>query len=136
MTKRAKTMTENEFMEFLGPGEPIEVLKARQAEDVALAMAEREMPLEDMVRIRIVPGRPPTGSTCPTQGSQDAGGLLGADGSCGQKLWAQSSCGHARSVDKMDNRTSHVSWLKLHFIQRHNRFIQLEQLMATMVSPA
>jgi hypothetical protein len=67
MTKRAKTMTENEFMEFLGPGEPIEVLKARQAEDVALAMAEREMPLEDMVRIRIVPGRPPKGQEAPVR---------------------------------------------------------------------
>jgi hypothetical protein len=67
MTKRIKTMSEKEFMEFLGPGEPLDVLKARHAEDVALAMGEKDKPLEGLVRIRIVPGRPPKGQEAPVR---------------------------------------------------------------------
>jgi hypothetical protein len=67
MTKPIKTMSEKEFMEFLGNGEPADVLKARHAEDVALAMAEKDRPLEGLVRIRIVPGRPPKGQEAPVR---------------------------------------------------------------------
>ena len=67
MSKRAKTMSEKEFMEFLGPGESLEVLQARHAEDVSLAMAEKDRPSGDLVRIRIVPGRPPKGQEAPVR---------------------------------------------------------------------
>ena len=67
MTKRIKSMSEKEFLEFLGPGEPLEVLQARHAEDMALAMAEKDKPLEDPIRIRIVPGRPPKGQEAPVR---------------------------------------------------------------------
>lgn len=67
MTKRIKTMSEEEFMEFLGPGEPLDVLQARHAEDVALAMAERNNSLGNPARIRIVPGRPPKGQEAPVR---------------------------------------------------------------------
>jgi hypothetical protein len=67
VTKSIKTLSEKEFMEFLGPGEPLRVLQARHAEDVALAMAEKDMALEGMVRIRIVPGRPPKGQEAPVR---------------------------------------------------------------------
>jgi hypothetical protein len=67
MTKPIKTMSEKEFMEFLGPGERPEVLRARHAEDVALALAEKDKPLEGLVRIRIVPGRPPKGQEAPVR---------------------------------------------------------------------
>lgn len=69
LTKRIKTLSEQAFLEFLGPGEPLEVLQARHAEDAALAMAEKDQPLEDLVRIRIriVPGRPPKGQEAPVR---------------------------------------------------------------------
>ena len=67
MTKRITRMSEKEFMEFLGPGEPLEVLQARHAEDVTLAMAEQDQPLEARIRIRIVPGRPPKGQEAPVR---------------------------------------------------------------------
>lgn len=68
MTKRkeaTRTMTEAEFLASLGPGEPLKVLQARQAEDVAWAMAHENEPLEGAIRIRIVPGRPPKGEEAP-----------------------------------------------------------------------
>ena len=67
MTKRIKTVTEAEFMALLGPGEPLDVLQARQTEDVAQAMATRDDSLPGMVRIRIVRGRPPKGQEAPVQ---------------------------------------------------------------------
>lgn len=67
MTKPIKTLTESEFMAFLGPGEPLAVLQARHAGDVALAMAHKDEPLDGMIRIRIVPGRPPKGQEAPVQ---------------------------------------------------------------------
>lgn len=67
MTKRIKTLSEKEFMEFLGPGEPLEVLQARHAEDVALVKAEKNKPLGNLVRIRMVPGRPPKGQEAPVR---------------------------------------------------------------------
>ena len=68
MTKRKeaiKTMTEAEFLASLGSGEPLEILQARQAEDVAWAMAHKNESLDGAVRIRIVPGRPPKGEEAP-----------------------------------------------------------------------
>jgi len=67
LTKRIKTMSEEEFLEFLGPGEPLEVLQARHAEDVAWAMAESNKPSETLIRIRLVPGRPPKGQEAPVK---------------------------------------------------------------------
>ena len=67
MSKRIKTMSEDEFMALLGPGEPAEVLRARHAEDVALAEAQKDQPMEGMIRVRIVPGRPPKGQEAPVK---------------------------------------------------------------------
>jgi hypothetical protein len=67
MTKRTQIMTSEEFMNFLGPGEALDVLQARHAADTTLAMAEKDKPLEGMVRIRIVPGRPPKGQEAPVR---------------------------------------------------------------------
>ena len=65
--KRLKTMTETEFLASLGTGESPEVLKARHAEDAALAEAQRNEPFTAALRIRVVPGRPPKGEEAPVQ---------------------------------------------------------------------
>lgn len=67
MTRPARTMSEEAFLQWLGPGEPLDVLQARQAEDVALAMAGKDKPVQGLVRIRIVPGRPPKGQEAPVR---------------------------------------------------------------------
>ena len=66
-TKRLKSMTEAEFLASLGAGESLEVLKARHAEDAALADAHKSEPLTGAMRMRIVPGRPPKGEEAPVQ---------------------------------------------------------------------
>ena len=65
--KRLKTITEAEFLASLGTGEPPETLKARHAEDAALAEAHRDEPLSAALRIRVVPGRHPKGEEAPVQ---------------------------------------------------------------------
>ena len=65
--KRLKKMTEDEFLTFLGPGESVEVLQARHAEDARVAEAQKDTPLAGGVRIRIIPGRPPKGEEAPVQ---------------------------------------------------------------------
>ena len=65
--RQIKKTTETEFMASLGPGEPIETLQARHADDVAWANAHKNQPLEGMTRIRITPGRPPKGEEAPVQ---------------------------------------------------------------------
>lgn len=49
------------------PGEPLEVVQKCHAEDVAVAEAHKDLPLEGPVRIRIRPGRPPKGEEAPVQ---------------------------------------------------------------------
>lgn len=50
------------------PGEPVEVLRARHAEDVAWAEAQKNDPSEGPpIRIRISRGRPPIGEEAPVQ---------------------------------------------------------------------
>lgn len=53
------------FKEF--PGEPLEVLKKRHAEDVKWAEDRMATGPEDGLRIRINPGRPPKGQEAPVQ---------------------------------------------------------------------
>lgn len=69
MTKRkttAKEMTWDEF--FLeNPGEPLNVLKQRHAEDVAWAESNKNQPMQQPIRIRTAPGRPPKGEEAPVQ---------------------------------------------------------------------
>ena len=69
MTKRtgtAKGMTWDQFFRE-NPGEPLDVLQRRHAEDVALAERQLDHPSRDGVRIRIKPGRPPKGEEAPVQ---------------------------------------------------------------------
>ena len=54
-------------MAALGRGEPLEIVQARHAEDVAWANAHKNQLIEGMTRIRIVPGRPPKGEEAPVQ---------------------------------------------------------------------
>ena len=70
MTKKKRAVTremswDEFFKEF--PGDPLEVLQKRHAEDVAWAEAQMEAPTEGGMRIRIKPGRPPKGKEAPVQ---------------------------------------------------------------------
>jgi hypothetical protein len=68
MTKtRTKIMTEEAFLDSLGQGEPLEILQKRHQEDVALAMARKDQPLQGALAIRLHPGRPPKGEEAPVQ---------------------------------------------------------------------
>lgn len=60
-------MTWDEFFKE-NPGESLEVLQARHAEDVAWAMAHKDEPPEgETIRIRSTRGRPPKGQEAPVQ---------------------------------------------------------------------
>jgi len=67
MTKKRDTIRETNWEEFFKeyPGEPLEVLQKRHAEDVTWAEKHKDAPLEGGVRIRIKPGRPPKGKEAP-----------------------------------------------------------------------
>jgi hypothetical protein len=69
MTKRKKVLREMSWDEFFreNPGEPLETLQQRHAEDVAWAEANKDSTFEGAVRIRIKPGRPPKGKEAPVQ---------------------------------------------------------------------
>ncbi|WP_316415783.1 hypothetical protein [Mesoterricola silvestris] len=69
MTKRKSVTQEMTWDEFFkeNPGEPLEVLQKRHAEDVAWAEHHKDLPMEGAVRIRIKPGRPPKGQEAPVQ---------------------------------------------------------------------
>jgi hypothetical protein len=69
MTKKKIITREMNWDEFFKefPGEPLEVLQRRHAEDVAWAEEHKDAPLEGGVRIRIKPGRPPKGKEAPIQ---------------------------------------------------------------------
>jgi len=69
MTKKQVSIREMNWEEFFKefPGEPLEVLQKRHAEDVAWAEEHKDAPLEGGVRIRIKPGRPPKGKEAPIQ---------------------------------------------------------------------
>jgi hypothetical protein len=69
MTKRRTVKKEMTWEEFFAknPGEPLAVLKRRQAEDVAWAEAHKDQPMTHAIRIRTAPGRPPKGEEAPVQ---------------------------------------------------------------------
>ncbi len=69
MTKRKSSAREMTWEAFFkeNPGEPLEVLRQRHAEDVAWAEAHMNPPDESTIRIRITPGRPPRGKEAPVQ---------------------------------------------------------------------
>ena len=67
MTKQKSAMRELTWEEFFkeNPGEPLDVLRQRHAEDAAWAEAALGLPDEGTLRIRIKPGRPPKGEEAP-----------------------------------------------------------------------
>jgi hypothetical protein len=69
MTRKKAVTREMNWDEFFKafPGEPLEALQRRHAEDVAWAEDHKDAPLEGGVRIRIKPGRPPKGKEAPIQ---------------------------------------------------------------------
>ena len=69
MTNRKTVTKEMTWEQFFleNPGEPLNVLKQRHAEDVAWAEAHKDEPLKHAIRIRTAPGRPPKGEEAPVQ---------------------------------------------------------------------
>ncbi len=62
--KKPSSMTLEQFLSQAGPGEPLEILQARHAEDVEWAKSFMDTPLEGSIRIK--PGRPLKGEEAPT----------------------------------------------------------------------
>lgn len=65
--KKKEAMTEKEFLDSLGSGESLKILRARHKEDAISAEAKKEQALVSAVQVRIRPGRPPKGEESPVK---------------------------------------------------------------------